>query len=1211
MPVSLQQFFNSANAVGDSASLFLQNGGESVGDTSSLHGIHKLSRSAKAEENRATVTAFLNALDQSTQFRNINADMRGMLNAKLEGGKPLTAEDVKLVRDSVLYDEALAAGRQLVDGNALPAGHATSFAQFALVRNLDLGSPQGQRDAVQTYLCEKVIPQNVGVLTQLPGLGTRGAAMSTALTRLNQPLTGANGFFAGQLRADMEARGTEGAFTRLQTAFRDANAADVDILSSLKDDMLGLLPQLPNGKDMIATLKEALPTLGRDNMQGLAMSFATNMPTLATPAERQDAVRGFMMRTAGKAEGIRQAMALAGLPQNFSSTLANNPAVIKHCTALLNDNPGPGVYPSQERVAEAMDIAVQVFVEDNLPLLREFAIMAQDPPGDLNPPVTAETMPRYINAMLAGDVMVEQLLNDSVPMDAAFLERIADHADALNSAAHSFKGDYGADDIAAVLRNSVSMLLARRGVTQDMLPDLMKNAVDKFGPLANQFATLNGAIQRGLGGMLGLEFLKEGMTQFRSLEGHARALISLMSREQKVYMGIATPGDVDPQSEEIQRQDGELLSGFLESKFEVFGDTEQIPVMLREFARSHGLDIPRLSTTQRNALSGANRETFNAVLDELIPKQGHVVEANTDAFRAVFDSINGDGALAGLRPEAINPRPFYQSVSQALTTLLNAANEEGNAVDAAQLRQLAGDIIGAELLGLKDTLDDIGALPAERFSDADKDVMKEIAQRYGVRDAGAIAEAFTAAKELPVPTGLVNLARLDQTPGRFTQAVMDISERFCAFHERYAQLPGSEDLLPMMCDFILEGMTPDELANVSANMQSDMAHTLAGACLHIVGHPGAPRDTAPLMGATQIMNNLRQNAEYRLGHNPQVDPMYFNDEINHLCEMPGDAESPLSRLGRFAPGVITDFDVQMNRHAERLTPQQWEQLRGIHTQLAQTAQGAQGFLLPYWVESSASDLLAALEANRGKPLSNRQIWDAMVGGPMPRGISAEHFGADLIKSVSKMYVGLLQAAAPDMPQPVMDAALMNSSSFGLSPKKLIALTRPHAHISLNDISVVTGMGSLSGIDEETAYGFVTDFRRRGKNTVMQFEDRNGNGFATSPFSISDEENTSENPHFTEIIGRVRDMTHSEGQLARVMQCFSQAPLIMPRVLSTCFPGVEFSEHGNFSVTAKEQQDGSVLVDITSDPSLPLILDMQIRVGTDGSHTFERLDMSRP
>ena len=62
MPVSLQQFFTAANSVGDSKSLFLQNSGEAVGDTSSLHGIRKFFSSAKAQENRATVTAFLNAL---------------------------------------------------------------------------------------------------------------------------------------------------------------------------------------------------------------------------------------------------------------------------------------------------------------------------------------------------------------------------------------------------------------------------------------------------------------------------------------------------------------------------------------------------------------------------------------------------------------------------------------------------------------------------------------------------------------------------------------------------------------------------------------------------------------------------------------------------------------------------------------------------------------------------------------------------------------------------------------------------------------------------------------------------------------------------------------------------------------------------------------------------------------------------------------------
>lgn len=101
------------------------------------------------------------------------------------------------------------------------------------------------------------------------------------------------------------------------------------------------------------------------------------------------------------------------------------------------------------------------------------------------------------------------------------------------------------------------------------------------------------------------------------------------------------------------------MGEFLESRFEVSGDTEQIPVILRESARAYGLDIPRLNTMQHSALSGANRETFNVVLDEFISEQGHVVEANTDVFRAVLNSINEDGTLAGPRPDAINSRPLY------------------------------------------------------------------------------------------------------------------------------------------------------------------------------------------------------------------------------------------------------------------------------------------------------------------------------------------------------------------------------------------------------------------------------------------------------------------------------------------------------------------------------------------------------------------------
>ena len=59
MPVSLQQFFNSANTVGDSASLFPA---KTVVNPLAIRlrctASTSFPRSAKAEENRATVTAF-------------------------------------------------------------------------------------------------------------------------------------------------------------------------------------------------------------------------------------------------------------------------------------------------------------------------------------------------------------------------------------------------------------------------------------------------------------------------------------------------------------------------------------------------------------------------------------------------------------------------------------------------------------------------------------------------------------------------------------------------------------------------------------------------------------------------------------------------------------------------------------------------------------------------------------------------------------------------------------------------------------------------------------------------------------------------------------------------------------------------------------------------------------------------------------------------
>ncbi|MFR0874076.1 MAG: hypothetical protein ACLSHC_05170 [Bilophila wadsworthia] len=149
----------------------------------------------------------------------------------------------------------------------------------------------------------------------------------------------------------------------------------------------------------------------------------------------------------------------------------------------------------------------------------------------------------------------------------------ASPTDALNSAAHSFKGDYGADDIAAA-RNSVSAVGPAR-VTQDM-PRSHEKRGGQVRPLANQFATLNGAIQRGLGGC-GLGIPQEGMTQF-SLEGHAPTPSALMSREQKVDMGSQRPVTSIRSPKKSNGRMGSL-SEFLNQLR--YLEIRKIPIMLR------------------------------------------------------------------------------------------------------------------------------------------------------------------------------------------------------------------------------------------------------------------------------------------------------------------------------------------------------------------------------------------------------------------------------------------------------------------------------------------------------------------------------------------------------------------------------------------------------------------------------------------------------
>jgi hypothetical protein len=72
----------------------------------------------------------------------------------------------------------------------------------------------------------------------------------------------------------------------------------------------------------------------------------------------------------------------------------------------------------------------------------------------------------------------------------------------------------------------------------------------------------------------------------------------------------------------------------------------------------------------------------------------------------------------------------------------------------------------------------------------------------------------------------------------------------------------------------------------------------------------------------------------------------------------------------------------------------------------------------------------------------------------------------------------------------------------------------------------------------------------------------------------------------------------------------QAALVMSRLLGTNFPGIEFSEHGNFSVTAKQRDDTNVVINIDSDPGLPLRFHQQYIIEPNGDRRCLEFVMER-
>ena len=276
------------------------------------------------------------------------------------------------------------------------------------------------------------------------------------------PLEGRNGFFARELDREL-ARGLQVFdFRDFERAFADACAQDMDLARSLSAEELEAVAAEEKPADILAALHEAQSELGADGMSALCNKLIVRSGPLSTREERASEIRACQVEMMGKlAAGV--AMQRHGLPASFAVAVGHHPEV----EALARERLGsvsPMHIPDGREVFDALSEAVEKLLEEHLPLLQELAVMAQNPPVKLDPPLTPETMPRYINAMMFGDVLLEPLLHDGAPLDEFFLDRLVGLTLSLDAATHAMEGDFGARDRNAVLGKRPSLILARRGV---------------------------------------------------------------------------------------------------------------------------------------------------------------------------------------------------------------------------------------------------------------------------------------------------------------------------------------------------------------------------------------------------------------------------------------------------------------------------------------------------------------------------------------------------------------------------------------------------------------------------------------------------------------------------------------------------------------------------------------------------------------------------
>ena len=1237
MPINLDHFFQHVSTLDDSLQ-FHVSASQDLAQGTALHGLKKLSSDARAVENQAAVRAFVQSLSQNPVYGALLDRVRTPLDALVKAGKPLTAGVVKQTQLALNVILASQVGTSLVNGGQLPADHGAAFGQFAALHGMPLGTEAEKSRAVREYLLTEVCDKNIAALTTLPDMGEKSAAAKKIMDRLHEPLSGRNGFLGVALNQALSQGLDKFQFSSLTSAYARACEADLHILQSLNRDAVNSLASKPDMPAIMSALRDALPAIG----EGQLDLFRIRMDSTGCPAGRAELLHDIVTFTLDcpTTQKMKDIMTQHGLPESFAEAVAHHASTRDRVLAALAQDPGKDQIPTSSRLMEAVHDTMDSLTQELLPTLKDLHTMAQNPPVKLNPPLTPETMPRYINALLALESAMAPLLRADAPMDTAFLQRLVRAAAAVQAGEHCMTGTLTQEGWNTLLQQSIQLFLARKGMAQKDIPGLVNRALDSFGALSRECCAMNDALKTGEFGEKGVALQKIGVTLQHMLQQISLSLMSCLTEEQLKALNLGTPHADRPAQEAAGGKESSVKDApsakpeetavrgsqgmMVRNMFQRPTRPEEISPAVRSFALDHDVILPAGEHTA-SKLAQDNAVRVRNVLGEYIPRAGHTTETITPGFRTLLADLQARYPLASIDIDKLDVTRLAPALQSTLNELADEATRAGNAIDPEVIRAVVEEMLFHGLEALQSTLNAIDELPEQivkdgmttGFSAEEKAVLKECAQRFGIRDVKIITELAEGTRPNPMFNGgLIDFATPGLTPTQICEQGSYLSSRFQSTLRRLPpQFDGKQDALPMMMAMAvrLQHLSGDDVRRIADNMTSKATLQVAGGLQWALGRTTRERNAQHIRNTMDILSTLRTEANLA-AHGSRPAPLRTEAaRVSHPCEVVGGFNGIMQNLSSMSGDGISEVERELSKRMPPLTRGQWNALKiSIETLGARAASSVKAPMLTHWIIAASDEILTAMQANGGAAPTTSQMWSILTGGqlgPMPPFSGSDDMAA-MVDYIDKEYTRLVEAAT-DKHAPNADGGLYTNSSHLVPLRKMLELTRPGAHLTKDDVHIEMQHSSMKELEPANAYGLATDLYRLEGQSTLTFVRANGVEFSVHPPRLTTAESTADYHEYANIIQFWRRMTKSETQFYRLAHCCSQASFMIPRMLSSLFPGMMINEHGRFNIRAQERDDGSIIVNLDTADAAPLVLHEQIIIRPDGSHEYARFDMSRP